>query len=434
MVVTQFIAAINQLCEEKGLPLEKTLEIVEMALAAAYRKDYGNPRQKIKAKLDLQTNEMKFFILKEVVEEVKNKEAELTLEEARKIKKKAKLGDILELPIESHNTFGRIAAQTAKQVIIQRIRELEKELLFNEFKEKEGTLINGYVQQIEGKNIIVNLGRANGILFASEQIPGERFTIGQRIKVYLLSVEQTVKGPQIVVSRSHPNFIKNLFEFEVPEITSGSVEIKSVAREAGFRSKIAVVAHQEGVDPVGSCVGQRGTRVQAVLTELGEEKIDIILWDEDPVKFIANALSPAKIEKVTLDEKNKKAIAEVTEEQVSLAIGKGGQNVRLAAKLTGWNIDIVEKTKEGKEKVIKIEEDTTVKVPVKDSVKDKVIEDLPGIGKVLAAHLKEAGFDTIEKIAQASIEDLTKIKGCGKTMAEKLIKTAKTMVEELKTE
>lgn len=333
------MAAINQICDEKNLPPEVVIEAIEAALAAAYKKDYGKKDQEVEVKFNEETGEAQVYTLKEVVPEVEDEFLQISLKDAQKIDKKTKLGNkvrIEETPVD----YGRIAAQTAKQVIIQRIREAERDIVFSEYKDKEGELLVGSVQRVEGNNVFVDLGRATGIMFAADQIPGERYYIGQRIKVYLVSVDKNIKGPNITLSRSHPDFVRRLFEMEVPEIPAGIVEIKGISREAGSRSKVAVVSKQEGVDPVGSCVGQRGTRVQAIISELGEEKIDIILWDEDLAKYISNALSPAKVSEIKINEKNKEAKVKVPTDQLSLAIGKSGQNVRLAAKLTGWKIDI----------------------------------------------------------------------------------------------
>jgi transcription termination/antitermination protein NusA len=339
-----FMSAIEELCEEKGLDKDVILETVEAALAAAYRKDYGKPKQTLKAKLHPETGEADMFrsyVVVESEEEVKESEQELTLDQASKFDKKAKVGDEILIPLEKHSDFGRIAAQTAKQVIIQRIREAEREMLYKEFKDKEEHVVNATVQQLEGRNVVVALGKANGIMYPADQIREERYYIGQRLKVYVKEVAETVRGPQILVSRSDKELIRGLFELEVPEIQTGSVEIKSITREAGSRTKIAVIATEDNIDPVGSCVGQRGTRVQAVLGEIGDEKIDIVLWDEDVEQFIMNALSPAKTRKIVINSKENKAIVYVAEDSLSLAIGKGGQNVRLASKLTGWGIDVM---------------------------------------------------------------------------------------------
>lgn len=341
MQPNQFIAAIDQIAEEKNLPKEVILETVEAALAAAYRKDYGDKDQEVRVTMDPKDGAIRVFVSKEVVEEVENPYLQLTVAEAQVYKKNAKLGDVIEYEDHPGEGFGRVAAQTAKQVIIQRIREAEREIVFTEYKDKEDTVLNGNVQRVEGNVVYVDLGKANGVMFGSEQIPGERYYPGQRVKVYIVRVEQTTRGPQIVVSRAHANLVKHLFTLEVPELESGAVEIKAIAREAGTRTKIAVASSAEGVDAVGTFVGGRGARVQAVMAELGEEKIDIILHSDDPSTFIINSLSPTKVVNVALDEAEKKAIVKVPEDQLSLAIGKQGQNVRLAAKLTGWNIDIV---------------------------------------------------------------------------------------------
>lgn len=344
----QFVTAINQLADEKNLPRETVFETVEAALAAAYKKDYGDKDQEARVTLDPETGAMKVYASREVVatkEDVQNEFLHIALEDAKKIDKDAKVGTEEEpYMVEEEQfpeDFGRVAAQTAKQVIIQRLREAEREIVFNEYKDKEGILLNGTVQRVEGNLVYVDLGKSNGILFAGEQIPGERYYTGQRIKVYIVRVEQAMRGPQIVISRAHPGMVERLFELEVPELEAGSVKIVNVAREAGTRSKVAVQSLQDGVDAVGTFVGGRGARVQAVMGELGEEKIDIIPFDEDPKGYIANALSPTKVLKVELNEEEKKALVRVPEDQLSLAIGKQGQNVRLAAKLTGWNIDII---------------------------------------------------------------------------------------------
>ena len=352
MAISPFMASVNQICDEKGLSQEVVIETIEAAIAAAYRKDYGKPSQIIKVKLDPQTGQTKVSRVFEVVSEIEDEEAQMTFKEAKKHQKKIKIGENLELPLETQSDFGRIAAQTAKQVIIQRIREAEREMLYREFKEKENQIINGVVQQVEGSNVIIDLGKLNGLMLPSDQINNERYYAGQRLKVFLRSVEESSRGPRVLVSRTDPGLIKGLFELEVPEIAAKSVEIKEIAREAGARSKVAVWTKQKGLDPVGSCVGQRGTRIQAILAELGEEKIDIILWNEKDDQFIINALSPAKVETVTLKKKEQKAVVFVDEDQLSLAIGKGGQNVRLASRLSTWNIDI-EKAVAEKEKTAK---------------------------------------------------------------------------------
>lgn len=350
MAISAFAAAINQLADERGLPHDVIIEAIESAVAAAYRKDYGDPDQNIRAKLDEETGEFKIWQVFEVVEEPENTHAQLTVEEAKELKKTAKLGDEVTVELEPHADFGRIAAQTAKQVISQRLREAEKEILYAEYKEKQGQLINGYVQQVEGPNVIMNIGKLNGLMIASDQIPGQTYYPGQRLKILVYNVEETPRGPRVLVTRSSADFIAKLFELEVPEIASGSVEVKTIAREAGTRTKMAVASTQPGLDPVGSCVGQRGTRVQSVLSEIGDEKIDIILWSESIEQMITNALAPAKIEKITLRKKDSTALVTVPEDQLSLAIGKNGQNVRLASKLTGWEIDILKTGENARQK------------------------------------------------------------------------------------
>lgn len=348
MAISAFAAAINQLSDERGLPRDVIIDTIEAAVAAAYRKDYGHPEEQVKAKLDEESGEFKVWQMFDVVEEPENTHAQLTPKEAKAYKAKAKVGDVIEIELEPHADFGRIAAQTAKQVISQRLREAEKEILFAEYKDKQGQLINGYVQQVEGPNVILNIGKLNGLMIASDQIPGQNYFPGQRLKVLVYTVEDTPRGPRVLVTRSSADFIAKLFELEVPEMAGGTVEIKAIAREAGVRTKMAVISTQAGLDPVGSCVGQRGTRVQAVLSEIGDEKIDIISWVETTEQLIANALSPAKIEKITLKKKDNMASVIVPDDQLSLAIGKNGQNVRLASKLTGWEIDIVKTDADGK--------------------------------------------------------------------------------------
>lgn len=338
----EFEQALAQIEDEKGITRAELLSMIEASLAAAFRKDYGEKDQNIVVEFLPETLSAKVFDVKTVVAEVEDPQKELDVESAKEFKKGAKVGDEIKTEITpaSGTNYGRIAAQTAKQVIIQKLREAERNAQFSDFKAKERTLQNGIIQRVEGDTVVVDLGKGTGVLFPSEQIRNEKYSVGQRIKVLVLHVEPTAKGPKITLSRSHPDMVRQLFEIEVPEIFNGTVEIKAVAREAGSRSKIAVMSTQEGIDPIGSCVGQKGTRVQTVMSELGGEKIDIIEWDEDSVKFIANALSPAKIVNVQLDEEAKEAKVGVLEDQLSLAIGKAGQNVRLAARLTGWKIDI----------------------------------------------------------------------------------------------
>jgi N utilization substance protein A len=367
-----FKSALEQLEEERKIPKEKILDAIEQAMAAAYKKDYGKKGQIIRAKFDLETGKTDFFQVKIVVDEsiaiiaptevgvptkvgnekeysLKdttdervhfNSEHHILFEDAKKIKKGVELNDEIIFPLEAKDDYGRIAAQTAKQVIIQKIREAERTSIIDEYGTKEGEIISGIVQKVERGNVFVDFNRATGILGAEEQIPGEYWTRGARVRAYLYSVEDSPRGINLRLSRTHPKFIEKLFAMEAPEIENGIVEIKSVAREAGARSKIAVFSNDEHIDAVGSCVGQKGTRVNTITGELSGEKIDIIPWSSDPKQFVSNSLSPAKVISIEIDEKEHKATVEVGNDQLSLAIGKGGQNVRLAAKLTGWRIDI----------------------------------------------------------------------------------------------
>ena len=421
MDTKQFISAIKQIAEEKGIPEQIILETIEAAIAAAYKRDYGKKGQIIKAKLEQDSGKVEmtqvFYVVEGVDEEgyitgplpikvaedkqdfheyemakkasgldnepdekdgnkeedelkIKlNPEKHIILKDAKKKNKKLKVGDELIIPLESHMDFGRIAAQTAKQVVIQRLREAEREAIFSEFKKREGEIVSGVVQRKEGSLVFIDLGKTNGLLVPAEQVYGDNYRIGQRFRLIILRVEETSRGPVVLLSRSHPKLITELFRMEVPEIDSGSVDVKAIAREAGSRTKIAVISKEEGVDPIGSLVGQKGVRVQAVINELSGEKIDIILWNDKPKDFISNALSPAKILAVNIvDEKRKYALVEVSEDQFSLAIGKRGQNVRLAAKLTGWKIDVrspkenlefKEVSDEGKEEITEDTKDET---------------------------------------------------------------------------
>lgn len=412
MDIKNFKSAIAQIAEEKGISMEKIMESIETAIAAAYKKDYGKKGQIIKAKLSMVTGEAKFWQVKTVVsedmiyseeeleqlakeeesgpaqispagkteagrekietesEEGKvrfNPEKHIMLDEAKKKKKTIKVEEELETLLAAKKDYGRIAAQTAKQVILQKIREAERETILDEYKTKEGEILSGIVQRIEGNNIYIDIGKTLGILPREEQVFGEFYRPGQRLKVYILKVEETSKGPAVFLSRAYPKMISKLFELEVPEISQGSVVIRSIAREAGSRSKIAVEAVEEGIDPIGSAVGQRGTRVMAIINELGGEKVDIIEYSDDSETYIANALSPAKVLEVKIMPKNK-ALCIVPEDQLSLAIGKDGQNVRLAAKLTGWKIDVRGSEQEAEREAEEGEEE---KKEVKKEVKKK---------------------------------------------------------------
>lgn len=411
-------AAIQLICQEKNLSEESVLRTIESALAAAYRKDFGNKMQNIVVNFDSKTGGLKVYDVKTVVEDLPedfieeaveeevryrttqtdnriesavmeddgeiarkfNPRTEIQIKDAKVLDKKHKIGDEITTPLEVPGEFGRMAAQTAKQVIIQKIREEERQNIFEEYKALEHQVINGTIQRREGRNILVDLAHGTAIMPTEDQVERERYSMGNKMRFYIKSVEQTGKGPQIVVSRSHVDIVKGIFESEIPEIANGLIEIKSIAREAGSRSKVAISTNDDSIDPIGSCVGQRGSRIQTIISELNNEKVDIILWDENPAKFITNALSPAKVINVETKGEGEEKVAsvKVKEDQLSLAIGRGGQNVRLASKLTGWKIDIINEGGSGV-KVEEIEgEPTEVEAEVADSeveeVSDKNVE------------------------------------------------------------
>lgn len=409
MDVKSFQRALSQIAETRGISPERIIETIEIAIATAYKKDYGKKGQKIKAKFNVVTGSADFWQIKLVVDEsmlytpeeiealkerkivpqeefaregfvkntgeaseevqkkvVFNEEKHIMLQDAKKDYPGIKVGEEIEIPLVSKQDYGRIAAQTAKQVILQKIREAEKETISAEYRSKEGEIVSGVVQRVEGSVIFIDIGKTLAILNRDEQIPGEFYKPGQRLKFYILKVEDSPKGSVVLLSRAYPKLVSRLFELEVPEIATGAVIIKAIAREPGFRTKVAVQADQEGIDPVGSCVGQRGTRIMAIINELGGEKIDIVEWQEKPEKFIANALSPAKIIQVVADDKNTATVF-VPEDQLSLAIGKDGRNVRLAANLTGWKIDI----KPSKDEVVAEE----VKEEVTEESDKKVVKE-----------------------------------------------------------
>ena len=403
----ELIGVFEQIEREKGIPKEELLGMIEAALTSAFRKHSGK-KQKFEAHVDPESGEITAYVKKKVVSKVENPYTQIAKKEALRLKAAVKVGDEIKIKVETKE-FGRIAAQTAKQVIVQRIRETERENLFKEFKQKEGTVMNGVVQRFIRKNIIVDLGKVEAILPEWEQIPDHKYELFERLKVYILKVEQSPRGPQISVSRTHPGLVKRLYELEVPEVRDRTVEIKQIVREPGYRCKVAVVSNNEKVDPVGACVGVKGSRVQAVINELDGERMDLISYNSDPVTYIANSLSPAKVLSVTIEKDRKNALVIVADDQLSLAIGKAGQNVRLAARLTGWHIDIKSESqmKEAKE------------AEVSDLTK------LSGVGKVTAQLLSKHGFTTLDKIASSSISELTKISGIGQKLAEKIYKAAK---------
>ena len=337
-VKSEFSIAIKQLAAEKNLPPEVVYQAMEAALVSAYKKD-SDIAGNVAVQIDRETGEHHVYLERAVVQEVTDDKIEIGLPEARKRKPDVMPGDVL-LDEVHPSQAGRIAAQTAKQVVLQRLREAEREMVFEEFSNREGDIVSGVVQRAEAKHLVVDLGKTEAIFPAQEQVRNENYRVGQRLKLYLLEVHRSIKGPQLILSRTHKNLLRRLFELEVPEIYRGVVEIKSIAREAGFRSKVAVAARQEGVDPVGSCVGLRGIRIQNIVNELNGERIDVIQWDPDPGRFVGNALSPAQVLTVRISEEDNTASVIVPDRQLSLAIGKEGQNARLAAKLTGWRIDI----------------------------------------------------------------------------------------------
>ncbi|UCC17873.1 MAG: transcription termination/antitermination protein NusA [Dehalococcoidales bacterium] len=369
-----FLLAITQLSAEKNLPAEVVLSTVEAALVSAYRKDNFSPNQELSVKINPSSGKVQVWAGKTVVEKPEDTTTEITLAEAHKINPEAELGEIVMVEYTPSNA-GRIAAQTAKQVILQRLHEAEHTAIFEEYADREGEIVTGLVQRIEPRQILVDLGRTEAILPAAEQVPGERYRIGQRIKVSILEVVRTNKGPRVILSRSHPDLLRRLFEMEIPEIYNGTVVLESIAREAGYRSKIAVSAKQEGIDPVGCCVGLRGIRIQNIVNELNGEKIDVVMWDKEPATFIANALSPAQISHVTLDQEEGVASVVVPDRQLSLAIGKEGQNVRLAAKLTGWRIDIKSTSELEAEKAESQEPEIDTAVETEDILESEVVAD-----------------------------------------------------------
>lgn len=342
----EFIVALKEIVKEKGISEDMLFLTIEDALVAAYRKNYSKyseNSQNVKVTMNRENGDINVYAIKDIVEFVENEVTEISLEEATAMNPTFTLGDVVQLEV-TPKTFGRVAAQSAKQVVIQRIKEAERGIIYNEFSAKEFDIITGSVIRKDKGNVLINLGRIEAVLGAAEQMPGEEYTFNEKLKLYIVEVKNTTKGAQVVVSRTHPGLVKRLFELEVPEIYEGVVEIKSIAREAGSRTKIAVTSNDENVDPMGSCVGPKGARVQSIVNELKNEKIDIIKWNKRPEEYIANSLSPAKVLDVIINEDNKSARVIVDDNQLSLAIGKEGQNVRLAAKLTGWKIDIKNKT------------------------------------------------------------------------------------------
>ncbi len=443
----ELIQVIDQISKEKGISKEMVIEAVESALVSAAKKKYG--AQRIAVQIDPKRGDIVMYAYKKVVNDVVNPEEEITLEEAQALFPEAELEGEVPLQVEFEG-YGRIAAQTARQVIVQKVREAERDVVFREFNDKIGQLVNGIVLRHEKGAYFIDLGKTEAVIPAREQVPRESYRRGDRVRAYVLEVKDTSKGPQVVLSRSHPEFVAKLFEMEVPEIYENIVEIKTVVREAGDRTKIAVASKDPQVDPVGACVGMKGARVQAVVRELRGEKIDIIPWSEDPRIFIAKALSPAVVEKVGVTEEDRAALAVVADAQLSLAIGKKGQNVRLAAKLTGWKIDILseseyeqERQKERDQEIeaaiaeetrkMAEEHEAAENMEAEAAAEEKAFSEsglinLEGVGPKTAEQLRQAGFDTVEKIAAMSDEDILAIPGIGEKTAQKILLSARALL------
>ena len=415
---TDFIEAVEALEREKHMSKDMLIDAIESALVSAYKKNYGNA-QNVRVNIDRETGDIDVFMRRDIVEEVEDPFSQASLEEAQEIDPTYEIGDVIEYQVTPRD-FGRIAAQTAKQVVVQRIRETERGMIYDDYISRQTEVVTGIVQRVSNDTVFVNMGRAEGILSPNEQIPGERYRVGERLKVYVMDVKKTTKGPQIFLSRTHPGLVKRLFELEVPEIQEGTVEIRSLAREAGSRTKIAVCTYDENVDPVGACVGTRGARVQAVVDELSGEKIDIISWSEEPGKLISSALSPAKAEMVLIDESDKSATVVVPDYQLSLAIGKEGQNVRLAAKLCGWKIDIKSHSQfypsgtpaadENAETVIEVVESAPAETPAAEPEASAVkMQSLKSMKKAeLIAFAEENGIELDPKATNAAMIEAIK--------------------------
>ena len=405
-MVTDLKKVIDQVSREKGVEREVLIKALEEAVRAAAKKKLGQNFD-IEVNFNEEMGEIEVFEFKEVVENISNENLQITLEDAKTIDADSEMGDSLGIKMDA-DAFGRIAAQSAKQVIMQRLREAERGIVYGDFKDRRGEIIHGIVQRFDKGAIVVNLGRTEAELPVKEQIPKESYKQGDRIRAYILDVKQFSRGPQIILSRTHPNFLSALFENEVPEIAEGIVSIVQVAREPGGRAKIAVTSRDSDVDPVGACVGMKGTRVQAVVQELRGEKIDIVTWDHDPAKFICNGLAPAEITRVLVDENNQTMEVVVPDDQLSLAIGKRGQNVRLASKLSGWNLDVTS--------------ETDYNQTLKDAYQSLL--NLDGVGEGTASNLYQAGFRSAEDVAGTDASDLIQIKGIGEEKATKLIESA----------
>lgn len=415
----EILEALNQITKEKNLDLDFVVGVLETGLVSAAKKKFGYA-DNISVKIDLDSGQIEMYATKNVVKEVSDRNLEITLEQAKKIGDEAEIGSEIEVPIEFQE-FGRNAITAAKQILIQRVREAERDKIFEEYKNRLGEIVTGNVQQMEKGSLIVNLGKAEAVVPVKEQIQRERYRQGDRIRAYILDVQRTARGPQIILSRANPGFLERLFELEVPEIFEKIIEIKAVAREPGERAKIAVSSIDDRVDPVGACVGVKGTRVQSVVRELNNERIDIVPWHPDPQIFATRALAPAKIVRIDVDEGEKSMTLVVEDDMLSLAIGRAGQNARLAARLTDWKINIVSESERKATK--KLEEGPKI-----------VVSSLPGIGKKMKEKLAQAGIDSVQALVKTKVEELTKVEGIGEKRAEKLIELAREYLTPKKVE
>lgn len=410
-MISDLTKVLDQVSREKGVERDVLIRTLEEAVRAAARKKLGQ-NYDLEINFNDELGEIEIFEFKEVVEKVTDERLEISLEDAKEVDPDSEIGDSLGIKM-STDELGRIAAQSAKQVIMQRLREAERNIVFDDYKDRRGEIIHGIVQRFDKGSIIVNLGRTEAELPSKEQMPKEVYKQGDRVRAYILEVKQFSRGPQIVLSRTHPNFLSALFENEVPEISEGIVSIIQVAREPGSRAKIAVTSKDSDVDPVGACVGMKGSRVQAIVQELKGEKIDIVPWDPDPAKFICNALAPAEITRVIVDETNQAMEVVVPDDQLSLAIGRRGQNVRLASKISGWNLDVTS--------------ESDYNNALKESYSSLL--SLDGVGESTATELYQEGFRSSEDIAGASVEELSQVKGLSREKAEKLIESAKASID-----
>ena len=415
---SQFLAAINQLCDEKGIPKDTIMETIKAAIRAAYRKDYGNKEQNIEVELSDKTEAITVYVVKEVVEEIENEDIQFTVEEAKQYKKDAKVGDLIKIDVTPLE-YGRIAAQSAKQVIIQRLQEAERDLMYDAFKDRENELINAIVHRVEDRNVFVNIdNKITTILSRDQQIPKERYYSSQRIKLYLDKVIKTTKGPQVLISRTHPNLVRKLMELEIPEIKQNLVEIKGISREPGVRSKVAVYSADPKIDPIGSCVGQNGVRVNNVMDELNGERIDIIMWSPSIEDYIRAALAPAKVAFIEISPEEKRAAVYVNPDQRPLAIGKEGQNVRLASKLTEYELDIMD--------ISELKGDAA-KAAMEAKLKTMKVSELPGVTEDLVAKLQTANLSMVEQLKGLSIKDFMSIEGITEEEGNLLVEEVKKL-------